>query len=131
MPRGMYEEAEEGGLEEVLMGGSTTRPASPEAERSEAEPEPAEAEPAEAELSRRQRYAYGVGHMFNDLSATCWFSYLLVYLQSVANLSNATAGARAHCGLAHSRAQAPWLSLCLSRSLFLSLSLSLCPRAGL
>ena len=84
MPRGMSED-EEGGLEEVLMGGSTTRPSSPDLVRAEAEG---------AVPSRRQRYAYGVGHMFNDLSATCWFSYLLVYLQSVANLSNATAGAR-------------------------------------
>eukprot|EP01048_Picozoa_sp_COSAG05_P001799 COSAG05_NODE_63_length_22889_cov_41.986617_13_plen_491_part_00 len=40
----------------------------------------------------RQRYSYGVGHMFNDLSASCWFSYLLVYLHSVAQLTNLTAG---------------------------------------
>jgi hypothetical protein len=40
----------------------------------------------------RQRYSYGVGHMFNDLSATCWFSYLLVYLHKVAELSNDYAG---------------------------------------
>lgn len=44
------------------------------------------------ELPPMQRYAYGVGHMFNDLSAACWFSYLLVYLHSVAQLSNETAG---------------------------------------
>jgi hypothetical protein len=91
MPRGGSYEDEEGGLEEVLMGGSTTRPSSPDLVRAEAEG---------AVLSRRQRYAYGVGHMFNDLSATCWFSYLLVYLQSVANLSNATAGARRYRGIA-------------------------------
>jgi hypothetical protein len=40
----------------------------------------------------RQRLSYGIGHMFNDLSAACWFSYLLVYLHSVAQLSNINAG---------------------------------------
>jgi hypothetical protein len=75
----------EGDLEDVLIP-NTTRPSSPE--RTPERPS------GEAELTRTQRYAYGVGHMFNDLSATCWFSYLLVYLHSVAQLSNATAGER-------------------------------------
>ena len=80
MPRG----EQDSGLEEVLMTPSVTRPASPE-------------RVAAAELPDAQRYASGVGHMFNDLSATCWLSYLLVYLQSVANLSNVAAGAWHHC----------------------------------
>ena len=70
------------------MAASVTRPASPQRLASA------------AELPNTQRYAYGVGHMFNDLSATCWLSYVLVYLQSVANLSSVAAGAWHHCARA-------------------------------
>lgn len=30
-----------------------------------------------------QRFFFGVGHCFNDLAASVWFSYLIVYLQLV------------------------------------------------
>ncbi|XP_065053899.1 major facilitator superfamily domain-containing protein 12-like [Rhopilema esculentum] len=39
-----------------------------------------------------QRVCYGVGHVFNDLCANCWFSYLLIYMTKVISLSNANAG---------------------------------------
>ncbi|CAL4094563.1 unnamed protein product, partial [Meganyctiphanes norvegica] len=44
------------------------------------------------EISRRVKFGYGVGHIFNDLCACLWFTYLLVYLQYVLQLEKATAG---------------------------------------
>ena len=81
MPRSVTEGASDD-LEEPMMG--VSRPPSPGEMTAE--------DASGRELPPRQRYAYGVGHMFNDLSAACWFSYLLVYLHSVARLSNETAG---------------------------------------
>ena len=43
-------------------------------------------------LTWRTRLCYGVGHVLNDLCANVWFSYLLVYMQYVAQLSPETAG---------------------------------------
>ena len=34
-------------------------------------------------LTNFQRFSYGVGHVLNDLTASMWFSYLLIYLQKV------------------------------------------------
>jgi len=39
-----------------------------------------------------RRFSYGVGHVLNDLCASMWFSYLLVYYHFVISLPNATAG---------------------------------------
>lgn len=30
-----------------------------------------------------QIWGYGVGHFINDLTATCWFNYLLLFLKEV------------------------------------------------
>lgn len=43
-------------------------------------------------LSWRTRICYGVGHVLNDLCASMWFTYLLVYLHKVVKFSNASAG---------------------------------------
>ena len=43
-------------------------------------------------LPCHQRFAYGVGHVLNDLCAAMWFCYLLVYFHNVLNFSNALAG---------------------------------------
>ena len=45
-----------------------------------------------APLTWRTRLCYGVGHVLNDLSASMWFTYLLVYLHKVVKFSNASAG---------------------------------------
>jgi Na+/melibiose symporter-like transporter len=37
-------------------------------------------------------YAYGIGHVLNDLTATCWFSFLLYYLTDIINLHKNKAG---------------------------------------
>src|ERR1700712_4778311 len=37
-------------------------------------------------------FAYGVGHVLNDLTATCWFSFLLYYLTDIVNISKEKAG---------------------------------------
>lgn len=34
-----------------------------------------------------QRLSYGVGHVLNDLCASMWFSYLLVYFHKVLGFS--------------------------------------------
>ncbi|XP_063847478.1 major facilitator superfamily domain-containing protein 12-like isoform X1 [Scylla paramamosain] len=43
-------------------------------------------------LSTIVKYSYGVGHIFNDLCASMWFTYLLVYLHYVLQLSRSTSG---------------------------------------
>lgn len=37
-------------------------------------------------------FAYGIGHVLNDLTATCWFSFLLYYLTDIVNISKKKAG---------------------------------------
>lgn len=38
------------------------------------------------------KVSYGVGHVFNDLCASMWFTYLLVFYQNVLQFSNTMAG---------------------------------------
>ena len=40
---------------------------------------PAEAQP----LGRWPVLSYGVGHMLNDITSACWFTYLLLFLQQI------------------------------------------------
>lgn len=47
---------------------------------------------AQDQLNLAKKLSYGVGHVLNDLSASMWFSYLLIYLHRVVNFENATAG---------------------------------------
>ena len=39
-----------------------------------------------------RRYAYGVGHVMNDLAASMWFTYFIVFYHYVLQISNAYAG---------------------------------------
>ncbi|CAD6204971.1 GSCOCG00003077001-RA-CDS, partial [Cotesia congregata] len=34
-------------------------------------------------LSRKQKWAYGVGHVLNDVCASMWFTYLIVFFHFV------------------------------------------------
>lgn len=43
-------------------------------------------------LSHCNKFSYGVGHVLNDLTASMWFSYLLVFLHQVNNFHNILAG---------------------------------------
>lgn len=47
----------------------------------------------EGRISMRTKFAYSLGHIFNDLAAAMWFSYTLIYLQRIALLEPLTAGA--------------------------------------
>ncbi|KAL9987295.1 hypothetical protein ACROYT_G001578 [Oculina patagonica] len=47
---------------------------------------------AKPKLTWRTRISYGVGHILNDLCASMWFTYLLVYLHKVVEFSNVAAG---------------------------------------
>lgn len=40
----------------------------------------------------KQKFSHGVGHILNDLAASVWFSYLIIYLTKVAGLSNRNTG---------------------------------------
>ena len=39
-----------------------------------------------------RRLAFGVGHVFNDMCASMWFTYLILFYHRVVNLNNAFAG---------------------------------------
>ncbi|CAI7822343.1 unnamed protein product [Closterium sp. NIES-54] len=39
--------------------------------------------PCQRPLPRWQVVAYGTGHMLNDITAACWFTYLLIYLSDI------------------------------------------------
>lgn len=47
---------------------------------------------AQPHLSIFRKLAYGVGHIFNDLCASMWFTYLVLFYHKVALLDNAYAG---------------------------------------
>lgn len=34
-------------------------------------------------IGRGSVFYYGVGHMLNDISSACWFTYLLVFLTDI------------------------------------------------
>jgi Na+/melibiose symporter-like transporter len=34
-------------------------------------------------LGRWPILSYGVGHMLNDITSACWFTYLLLFLQEI------------------------------------------------
>ncbi|CAF1445090.1 unnamed protein product, partial [Didymodactylos carnosus] len=39
-----------------------------------------------------QKFSYSVGHVLNDLCASMWFSYLLVFYHRIVKFSNSSAG---------------------------------------
>lgn len=43
-------------------------------------------------LNLIEKLGYGLGHVFNDLSAGVWFSYTLLFLQSSIRISSVIAG---------------------------------------
>lgn len=49
--------------------------------------------PAGRSLSVCRRVCYAAGHFLNDLCASMWFTYLLVYLHSVLGFQSTYAGA--------------------------------------
>lgn len=45
-----------------------------------------------AKLPGRQKLAYSIGHVFNDLCASMWFTYLLLYFHFVLEFNNKLSG---------------------------------------
>ncbi|CAF4829140.1 unnamed protein product, partial [Rotaria sp. Silwood1] len=43
-------------------------------------------------LSKRSKFAYSVGHVLNDITASMWFSYILLFYNHVVTLTNVSAG---------------------------------------
>lgn len=52
-------------------------------------------------LTYFQRVAYGFGHVFNDLCAAMWFSYLLFYLQIILQMKATIAGTLLMIGIVY------------------------------
>lgn len=48
--------------------------------------------PTIQKLPLSQRLAFSIGHVLNDLTASVWFSYLIIYLSQVKEFSNISAG---------------------------------------
>jgi len=44
------------------------------------------------QLSLGQKFAYSVGHVLNDLTASMWFTYMIIYFHQVKNFDNGLAG---------------------------------------
>lgn len=44
------------------------------------------------DLGRNNIYSYGIGHVLNDLTAACWFSFILYYLTDIVEVSKTKAG---------------------------------------
>ena len=45
-----------------------------------------------SQLRLGQRLGYGLGHVLNDLCASMWFTYLLLYFHQVLNFDNNYSG---------------------------------------
>ena len=43
-------------------------------------------------LNFMQKFAYSVGHVLNDLTASMWFTYMIIYFHQVKNFNNGLAG---------------------------------------
>lgn len=43
-------------------------------------------------LSFFQKFAYSVGHVLNDLTASMWFTYMIIYFHQVKSFNNALSG---------------------------------------
>ena len=72
--------------------------------------------PAAAPLSRLTIACYSVGHVLNDACASCWFSYLLLYLVNVQELSGVQAGIVLFSGQLFDAAATPVVGLLSDRS---------------
>ena len=54
--------------------------------------DPTESTSTKGRLPFPRRLAYGVGHVFNDMCASMWFTYLLLFYHMVVQISNTYAG---------------------------------------
>nr|CAD7394173.1 unnamed protein product [Timema cristinae] len=62
--------------------------------------------PSTRHLTWFQKVSYGMGHIFNDICAAMWFSYILLFLQVVIGMPPALSGAMMLTGTMHHH----WLS---------------------
>jgi Na+/melibiose symporter-like transporter len=44
------------------------------------------------DLNKGNIFSYGIGHVLNDLTAACWFSFILYYLTDIVQVSKTKAG---------------------------------------
>ena len=77
--RGAHENSER-----IAGGNAPTAPASPSSSLALLRPEP---------MARTEFFSYSMGHIMNDMMASCWFSYLLVYLTKTPDIALHSEGA--------------------------------------
>lgn len=53
---------------------------------------PSSGPPRHEPVDAGQRAAYGLGHVFNDITAAIWFSYTMVFMQDVVGMPPTMAG---------------------------------------
>ena len=49
-------------------------------------------DPLKTKLAVKLKLSYGVGHVLNDLCASMWFSYMLLFMHKIVTFSNVNAG---------------------------------------
>lgn len=69
-----------------------------------------------ARLSIVRKLAYGVGHIFNDLCASMWFTYLVLFYHKVVLLDNAYAGLLILIGQVADAAATPIIGYCCDKT---------------
>ena len=58
-----------------------------------------------------RKFAYGVGHIFNELCASMWFTYLVLFFHNVVQLDNTTTGVLILIGQCVDAAATPFIGL--------------------
>ncbi len=76
----------------LIAGGSSTQANYSSVKDEIYETEPAVVLPTFPHLSKVRKLSYGVGHVFNDLCASMWFTYLVLFYHKVVELDNVYAG---------------------------------------
>lgn len=46
----------------------------------------------DGEISKKTIFGYSLGHIFNDMCASMWFTYLMIYLEKVIKMRSWRAG---------------------------------------
>lgn len=67
--------------------------------------------PAKVRLPLRQRGCYGIGHVYNDLCSSMWFTYTLLYYHMVLGFSNSQAGLLVLIGQVADAVSTPFIGL--------------------
>lgn len=62
-------------------------------------------------LSKKQKWAYGVGHVLNDICASLWFTYLIVFFHFVLGFNPVLSGTVLLIGQVADAVSTPFIGL--------------------